>query len=97
MNRINPSVMALVFIIIRHFVKYFTDNFYQVEKIELNKSQSDYVVTYFSKADKRYFITNGSAIINAPQIIEKFSPVDIAKIAELTTSLKYKNILNFSV
>ncbi len=88
------SIMAIIFIITRHFVKYFTYSYYQVEKVQLNRSSTEYFVTFFSKADKKYFVKKCSDIINNAESINKFSPVDIANIAEKTALLKYQNMLN---
>ena len=95
-NNLSLWIGLITFIIIRHFVNYFMDRFYQIEKIELNNKNTECFVTFFSKVEKTYIVKKSSEILTNLDLINKFRPIDIAKIAEITASIKYKQMFNYS-
>lgn len=86
------SARRFIFNVIRHFVIFYKKNYFRIQKIEKDKSSSEYVVTFFRSKGRQLFIKTTGEIMKDEYLLDGFDPLDAAHIGMYTARSCYEKL-----
>jgi len=84
--------MQIIFNTVRHFVRFYKTQYFNIEKIERNKVSGEYVITFFVPRVRRLIVKSAFEIMKDKQLLYGFSPLDAAMIGQYIAIARYENL-----